>query len=73
VALSFLGSRRRRAWAEVRSCVRDENGVLLSPFPRKSPLESFRGLYLIFDGNADAVMAIVKARMGREARRGPGA
>jgi hypothetical protein len=73
VTLRFLGGTRRRAWTEVRSCVRDGSGVLLSPFPRKSPLESFRGLFLIFDGNADEVMAIVKARMGREARRGPDA
>jgi hypothetical protein len=59
----FIGVPRRFRWEQFRSFYRDRHGVLLSPFPRPSRLENFRGLYLRFDGFADAVMAVVAARI----------
>ena len=56
----------KKQWSEFRSYYPDKNGVLLSPFVDKSRLENFRGIYLIFDNNADDVMKIVKQKIGME-------
>lgn len=49
-----------RPWSMYRSHWPDKNGVLLSPFPRRSRLENFRGLFVRYDGNRDQVLAFVK-------------
>lgn len=53
----------RKDWKQFRSYYPDKNGVLLSPFPRPSRLENFRGYYLKFSGNRDEVMRLVEARI----------
>lgn len=53
----------KRNWSQYRSCYPDKNGVLLSPFLHASRLENFRGLYLIFADNEEAVMAFTKAHL----------
>lgn len=53
----------KKEWRLYRSCYRDKNGLLLSPFTEPSRLENFRGLYLIFDRNGDEVTAFVKQRL----------
>ena len=55
----YLGIEQRRAWTEFRSLYPDQNGILLSPFAHPSRLENFRGMYVRFEGNRDAVLAIV--------------
>ena len=55
----YLGIEQRRAWTEFRSFYPDKNGVLLSPFAHPSRLENFRGLYVRFEDNRDAVLAAV--------------
>jgi hypothetical protein len=62
--------RRRMSWNQVRRVVRDDLGVKLSPLPRPSRLDAFRGIYLWFDGNADDVMAAIDHHVGREAAGG---
>ena len=42
---SFL-SKQDRAWNEFRSYYVDQHGILLSPFPKPSRLENFRGIYV---------------------------
>lgn len=59
----FIGVTRRFTWAQFRSFYPDRNGVLLSPFPAPSRLENFRGLYVRFSQNRDAVLAIVRERV----------
>ena len=55
-------SLRRMAWSQVRACYRDAWGVKLSPLPRPSRLEAFRGIYLWFgDDNADSVMHAIES------------
>jgi hypothetical protein len=49
-----------RPWNTYRSYWPDKNGVLLSPFPHRSRLENFRGLFVRFDGNRDLVLAFVR-------------
>jgi len=43
----------------------DRNGVLLSPFSRQTRLETFRGIYIRFDGNRKEVMSVIKGRLER--------
>ena len=54
-------------WLQFRSFYPDKNGVLLSPFSEPSRLESFRGIFLIFDRNKDEVVDFIKPRIGRTA------
>lgn len=37
-----------RSWSTFRSYYVDKNGILLSPFPKPSRLENFRGIYIRF-------------------------
>jgi hypothetical protein len=59
----FIGVTRRFVWDQFRSFYPDRNGVLLSPFPAPSRLENFRGLFVRFSQNRDAVLAIVRERV----------
>lgn len=52
-----------RKWENVRSSYADKNGVLLSPFPGKSVLENFRGVYVIFNDNRETVLEFIKSKM----------
>jgi hypothetical protein len=56
----FIGVTRRFTWDQFRSFYPDRNGVLLSPFPVPSRLENFRGLFVRFNGNSEAVLSIVR-------------
>ncbi len=48
-----------KQWSLYRSFYPDKNGVLLSPFAEPSRLENFRGMYVMFSNNKDAVIAFV--------------
>ncbi|MGB5106506.1 MAG: hypothetical protein WBP42_07305 [Candidatus Zixiibacteriota bacterium] len=63
VKVKYLVNKIEKEWAQYRSFYVDKNGVLLSPFVRPSRLENFRGLYIRFAGNRDAVAAIVKSKI----------
>ncbi len=52
-----------KPWSGYRSYWPDKNGVLLSPFARQSRLENFRGQYVMFEQNRDAVMTIIQNRI----------
>jgi len=50
------------AWQDVRRATFGADGVFLSPLPRPSRLDSFRGVRLDFaDGNNEAVLAAVRS------------
>ena len=59
----FLGVHRRFTWDQFRSFYPDRHGVLLSPFPRPSRLENFRGIYLRFDDCRQQILEIVNERV----------
>jgi len=63
VTRRFLFVTRRKPWDEIRRASPDRRGVLLSPFPFPSRLETFRGIYLRFSGNRDEVMAFAEKRV----------
>jgi len=54
-----------KEWEIYRSCYPDKKGILLSPFVEPSRIENFRGLYVMFEGNADEVTAFVRQRIKR--------
>jgi len=62
--------RRRMTWSQVRRVTRDHLGVKLSPLPRPSRLEAYRGIYLWFAGNEDRVMATIAHHRASEAAGG---
>ncbi len=52
-----------KEWKLYRSCYPDKNGILLSPFATTSRLENFRGIYLMFQGNREAVTDFCTTRI----------
>ncbi len=72
VSSRILFYRRQKPWSFFRSCWVDSHGVLLSPFPRRSRLESHRGLYLRFAGaDRQAVVAFVKRKVNQQRETRP--
>ncbi len=71
VSMRGLLTRRKMEWRAVRRVVRDGLGVKLSPLPRHSRLEAYRGIYLWFsDQNSDEVMASITHHTSPEAAGG---
>ena len=46
VHIRQLGLKQTFLWSRFRSYCLDRNGILLSPFRRKHPLDNFRGIFL---------------------------
>ena len=64
VTVRILGRSQRVAWARVRRYTVHREGVHLSPFAKPSRLDSFRGTFLRFAGNADEVVSFVEGKAG---------
>ena len=64
IEVRTLGVVRARPWSEMRRATADRTGVFLSPFGKRSWLEAYRGVRLLFGGNRDQVVAFVEARLG---------
>jgi hypothetical protein len=64
VHVRTLVNKYTRPWATFRSHWPDKNGVLLSPFPYRSRLENFRGIFVRYEGNGADVLAYVKRYVG---------
>jgi|GEM_PF-1983923 len=54
----FIG--RDIEWPRVRSVSDERDGLFLSPFPTKSRLENFRGIYLPYRNNRVEIIAVVR-------------
>jgi len=71
VSARGLWQRRYMKWSQVRRVIRDELGVKLSPLPRPSRLEAYRGIYAWFsESNQDEVMAAITYHTSPEAAGG---
>jgi len=66
VKVNYVFHSMEKSWTSYRSYYPDKNGVLLSPFPRPSRLESFRGVYIRFAGNKEEVLGFIKGKMEKE-------
>jgi hypothetical protein len=64
VTIFFPFSKRSRTWADFKSYYVDEKGILLSPFPKPSRLENFRGIYVRFGDNKSEIVDFIKKKMG---------
>lgn len=60
ISVRTLVTKMKRPWSVYRSHWPDRNGVLLSPFPSRSRLENFRGVFIRYEDNRDEVLAFVK-------------
>lgn len=60
-------------WDDVRRMIPVEGGVRLSPLERASWLDNYRGVYLRFSGNEQAVLATIRALWKADERRLDGA
>lgn len=63
IEVRTLGVSRSRPWSEMRRMTVDRTGVFLSPFEKRSWLEAYRGLRLLFGGNRDQVVSFAEARI----------
>jgi hypothetical protein len=67
IAIKSLTQALTREWKMFRTCYPDKNGILLSPFTRPTRLENFRGLFLLFEDNAEEVTDYVRRHLNRDA------
>lgn len=63
VTIKTMTQTLTKEWSIYRTFYVDKNGVLLSPFAAPSRLENFRGLYVMFEGNRDAVVKFIEAHI----------
>ena len=63
IEVRSLGVTRSRPWSEMRRMTVDKTGVFLSPFEKRTWLEAYRGLRLLFGGNRDQVVSFAEARL----------
>lgn len=59
-------------WTRVKKYYLDENGIKLSTLPAPGRLEAYRGVYLRFGGNRDAVVEAVRRIRDEISRQGAG-
>lgn len=67
IVISTFTQTMKKEWTLFRSFYPDKNGILLSPFVGPSRLENFRGLYLMFEGNANEVTEFVRGKINAQA------
>ncbi len=60
VKIKYLVNKVDKDMNSFRSYYPDKNGVLLSPFPKPSRLENFRGVYVRYHQNKAEVDAFIK-------------
>ncbi len=63
--IRFLGRTTMRRWEEFKNFYVHGTGVHLSPFSSPSALDPFRGYYVLFSGNKEAVVSFLKRRIPR--------
>ena len=61
VSVRRVAYNRRLSWVRIRSVFDERDGLFVSPFPVKSRMENFRGVYLPYRNNRKEILAIIKA------------
>lgn len=65
VHVSRVFSKSERPWSAFRRVYEDARGLTLSPYARRSVLEPYRALRLLFDGGErDEIIRVVRASIG---------
>jgi hypothetical protein len=65
VTVRFFGVPSHRPWEHYRNYYVHDTGVHLTTMPGPSPLDPFRGHLLLFAGNREAVLPIIRAHIRR--------
>ncbi len=60
ITVKYIATRKEKSWDTFRSFYADKNGVFLSPFPKPSRMENFRGLYVRYNDNREEVLDFVR-------------
>lgn len=63
IRVKYIATRKEKNWDSFRSFYADKNGVFLSPFPKPSRMENFRGLYVRYKDNQEEVLDFVKSKI----------
>jgi len=63
VSVRGLLSSKKRNWSVLKKHYVGQKGVHLSPYPRPSRLESFRGVYLPFGGKREEILNFIGEKM----------
>ena len=53
--------KRNFKWTRVRSLTAEKKGVFISPFPVRTRLENFRGVYMVYDDNGLVVIEGIRS------------
>ena len=48
------------SWQRLKLIVEEKTGLFLSPFPYRTRLENYRGMYLYFRGNRDEILLLMQ-------------
>jgi len=64
VTATYLLGTQRFAWSEIRRFCCDRHGLYLSTRSRRSRLDAYRGLYLLFGARREEVLSRVRASLG---------
>lgn len=52
--------RKTMGWEKIKSASMDKNGLFLSPFPVRTRLENYRGIYLPFHTNQSEIVTAIR-------------
>lgn len=63
LTIASIGRTRLVKWGSVRNLYVHATGVHLSPFDRPSPLDPFRGAFVLYGRERDRVLAELRARV----------
>ncbi len=63
VTVRLLGHAQHVRWSQIKRISVQRTGVFLSPFERRSRLDSFRGTFLRFADNGDEVRSFVESKV----------
>lgn len=63
ISATALGGTRKVRWSSVRHLYVHPTGVHLSPFDRPSPLDPFRGAFVLYGRDRERVLAAIRARV----------
>ncbi len=66
ITVKYIATRKEKSWDTFRSFYADKNGVFLSPFPKPTRMENFRGLYVRYNDNQEEVLSFVREHIKTE-------
>ncbi len=59
----------RKPWSNIKRFEVDKNGIFLSPFRKPRRLENFRGIYLMTEGDREAIIKFIEERINEHDKR----